>query len=336
MTRFMQRVLLAAIVILLPAISISWAQDAAKPLPPSSYHRIDNGLKLPPGKPLGSISSLDFDAQGNQFVLQRCVTCGQHPKDGDPPSVIWKFDKDGNFLGEWGEGAIAKEGHSIRIDRFGFIWVTDTMGHQVKKYRPSDGKVVLTLGKYGVPGATEDTFNQPTDVFVLANGDTFITDGYGNQRVVKFDKNGKFIKTWGTKGTGPGQFRLPHSIIQDNRGRLLVGDRCGISTTHCKGARIEILDVEGNYLDQWPTMGGDDRFPMSSPATLYYIPKTDTLYATASDMIYVADGKTGKVRDYVSTPGLVNHGLAVNHEGDIFSAGIDRGWLVRYTLNASK
>jgi DNA-binding beta-propeller fold protein YncE len=168
-----------------------------------------------------------------------------------------------------------------------------------------------------------------------AAGNIFVADGYGNSRVVKFDKNGKFIKTWGTRGTGEGQFRLPHSIIQDNRGRLLIGDRCGLSTSHCVGARIEIFDTDGKYLDQWPTLGGDDRFPMSSPATLYYIPKTDLVYVTASSKIMVADAKTGKVMNFIETaPGLVNHGIAVNHEGDVFAAGIDHGGLVRYTRRA--
>lgn len=300
----------------------------------TSYHQIDLGLHLPPGQPLGSVTSIAFDSKENAYLFRRCATCGQHTKAGDPPSDIWKFDKDGNFLGEWGEGAIAKEGHSIRIDRFGFVWITDRGAHQVKKYSP-EGTLLLTLGKYGVPGDTPDTFNTPTDVLVVANGDVFVTDGYGNQRVVKFDKDGKFIKTWGTKGTGPGQFRLPHSIIQDKRGRLIVGDRCGLGASGCTGTRIELFDTDGKFLEQWPTMGGDDQYPLSSPDSMFYIPKTDTLYVGVHDRILIANAATGKVLDFIPTT-TTNHGVTVDAKGDVWAAGIDRGGLVRYTRSPAK
>jgi DNA-binding beta-propeller fold protein YncE len=330
MPKLLQHLSLVALASLIAACC-SFAQQQT-PAAGSSYHRVELGLQFPSGQPIGSITWLDFDSKGNAYVFRRCAACGQHPKAGDPPSNIWKFDKTGKFLGEWGEGALAKEGHSIRIDRFGFIWLTDIGAHQVKKYSP-EGTLLLTLGKYGVPGDGPDTFNMPTDTVVTENGDLFVTDGYGNQRVVKFDKNGKFIKTWGTKGTDPGQFRLPHSIIQDKRGRLIVGDRCGLSATGCKGARIEIFDTDGKFLEQWPTLDG---YELSAPDTLYYIAKTDTLYVGLPGKIMIADARTGKVRDYVDSTGGGSHGLAVDAAGDVYGAGIDRGALTRYSRNSAQ
>jgi hypothetical protein len=322
MRKFLQTVSLGFA--LLMAAFCSWAQQTST-APGTSYHRVDVGLQAPANEPLGSASWVAFDSKGMIYVLRRCLTC-QHVKPGDPPSVVLKFDKSGKFLGEWGEGALAKEGHSIRIDRFGFFWITDTGAHQVKKYSP-EGTLLLTLGKYGVPGDGPDTFNMPTDTVVTANGDLFVSDGYGNQRVVKFDKNGKFVKTWGGKGTDPGQFRLPHSIIQDKRGRLIVGDRCGLAATGCKGARIEIFDTDGKFLEQWPTMGGEE---LSAPDTLFYIAKTDTLYIGLPERIAIADAATGKQRDFIKTFG-VNHGVTVDAAGDVWAAGIDRGGLIRYS-----
>jgi len=141
------------------------------------------------------------------------------------------------------------DAHSLRIDCNGHIWITDTQRHTAKKLR-LDETVVMTLGKDGVPGETSNTFNTPTSVLVTTNGDIFITDGYGNQRVVKFDQNGKFIKAWGSKGDGEGQFLLPHDIVQDSRGRLFVAERCPLSSTNCMNGRTEIFDDNGHFLDQ--------------------------------------------------------------------------------------
>ncbi len=323
----------AALLTLLLIASGPSARAQAAWQPPAAYHVVENWPHLPAGQPLGSMSWLDFDSQGNAYLMRRCATCGQHTKPGDPPSVIWMFDKDGNFVRDWGEAPIAKEGHSLRVDRNGFIWITDTGAHQVKKFAP-DGKLVMTLGKYGVPGDGPDTFNMPTDTLVVANGDLFVTDGYGNHRVVKFDKDGKFLKTWGTLGTAPGQFRIPHSIVQDSRGRLIVSDRCGLSGTGCTGTRIQVFDTDGNFLEQWTYMAGDERYPFASPCSLY-ITKGDTLYVEVSDRIYIANALTGKMIDVIEKTGS-NHGLAVDKAGDVYIAGLDRGGLHRYTRSPAR
>src|SRR5262249_2973571 len=147
--------------------------------------------------------------------------------------------------------------HGFYVDRQGNIWVTDGIppgataqttagkGHIVVKFSP-EGKVLLTLGKAGIAGDGPDTFNQPSDVVTALNGANFVSDGHGgerNARIVKFTKDGKFIKAWGKKGSAPGEFDTPHTIALDSKGRLFVGDR--------NNNRIQIFDQDGKFLEEW-------------------------------------------------------------------------------------
>ena len=160
--------------------------------------------------------------------------------------------------------------HGIHVDADGNIWVTDgqdnrprrargappdsplppapatIIGHQVFKYSP-DGKLLMTLGKPG-GGRDADYFYQPNAVLVAPNGDIFVSEGHSsaegsNARVLKFDKSGKFIKSWGKLGKGPGEFDQPHALAMDSKGRLFVGDR--------SNNRIQIFDQDGNYIAEW-------------------------------------------------------------------------------------
>ena len=136
------------------------------------------------------------------------------------------------------------------------------------KFGP-DGRVLLRLGKAGVAGDDPDEFNAPSAIVTAPNGDIFVADGHGgktNARIVKFSKNGKFIKTWGRKGSAPGEFDTPHAIAIDSRGRLFVGDR--------NNNRVEIFDQEGNYLDQW--------LQFSRPSGVF-IDKNDIIYVAHSN-----------------------------------------------------
>jgi sugar lactone lactonase YvrE len=170
--------------------------------------------------------------------------------------------------------------HGSTIDPEGNFWATDAggmdgKGHQVFKFSP-DGKLLMTLGKKGVAGDGPDTFNQPTDVVVAPNGDIFVADGHRdgatsrtfNNRIVKFSKDGKFLKQWGRKGTAPGEFQEPHTIAMDSQGRLFVGDRMN--------NRIQIFDQEGRFLEEWKQFG-----------------RPSGIYITKDDTIYVADSESG-------------------------------------------
>jgi sugar lactone lactonase YvrE len=141
----------------------------------------------------------------------------------------------------------------------------DGKGQQVFKFTP-EGRVVMTLGTAGVAGESPTTFNGPTDIAIAPNGDIFVSDGHVNNRVVKFSKDGKFIKAWGKKGSGPGEFNVPHTLAFDSRGRLFVGDR--------SNSRIQIFDQDGNFLEEWKQF--------SRPSGIF-ITKDDTILVADSD-----------------------------------------------------
>jgi peptidylamidoglycolate lyase len=132
--------------------------------------------------------------------------------------------------------------HGLTIDSENNVWLTDVALHQVFKFSP-DGKRLLVLGEARVPGADQTHFNMPTDVAVLPDGSFYVSDGYGNSRVVKFSATGKFQFEWGRRGTGPGEFDLPHSVDTDTNGRVYVSDR--------SNARVQVFDRSGKYLAQW-------------------------------------------------------------------------------------
>jgi DNA-binding beta-propeller fold protein YncE len=191
---------------------------------------------------------------------------------------VFQFDTSGKLLKSWGAGMFASP-HKLTVDKDGYLWMADNGGHQVFKLT-QDGKVLLTLGKKGVAGSGPDEFDAPTEVAVAPNGDIFVGDGHtgggtavGNARIVKFNRDGHFIKTWGKKGMGPAEFDVVHTLAFDSRGRLLVGDR--------QNNRIQIFDQDGNFIAQW--------FQFGRPSGIYIDPRTDTLYVADSES---RDGRT--------------------------------------------
>ena len=152
--------------------------------------------------------------------------------------AVQVYKTDGMFIRAWDPNG----SHFIRIGPKGNIWTANITDHVIRKHSP-DGKLLLTIGQIGVAGADRGHFNKPTDMVVLPSGDIFVTDGYGNRRVVHFDANGKYISEWGQEGNQPGQFALPHSIVADSDGRLYVADR--------ENARIQIFDTKGKLLAVW-------------------------------------------------------------------------------------
>jgi sugar lactone lactonase YvrE len=262
------------------------------------YKLVENWAQLPPGETLGGISGVTVDRNGQIHVFRR-----DFPAAGN----IWTLDSNGKFLRAWGDKVTRT--HALRADKEGNFWITDVNGHQVKKYR-ADGTVALTLGKLNTPGDGKDTFDQPSDVLVGQNGDIFVTDGYGNSRVLRFNKDGKYIKEWGTLGSGPGQFNLPHQIVQDSSGRLLVGDR--------SNGRIQLFDIEGKYLGQWTHLGAPFGMDINKDDTLVVGDFGGTTSVSGSPgHIAIADARTGKelyrIKGFTHT-----HDVAIDPAGNIF------------------
>lgn len=178
--------------------------------------------------PKADVLGVAVDAEDRVWVL----TLGQPP--------VRLYDARGRYLRGWGGDAIGA-GHQIRVDPAGHVWVADNGRHVVSKF-DADGKLLLTLGTPDVPGEDAAHFHEPTDV-AFAGGDAFVSDGYVNARVVRFRGDGTFVKSWGRRGHGPGEFSLAHGVVADRTGRLLVSDR--------NNTRVQVFDADGRYLAQW-------------------------------------------------------------------------------------
>jgi DNA-binding beta-propeller fold protein YncE len=262
----------------LPAVSLLGARNDL----PNPYQPGADWGQLPPERKWGSTASVTTAPDGTIWVVDRCgnsgaggTTCGGASANVNP---IFQLDTSGKLLKNFGAGMFVSP-HKLTVDQDGNLWVADNGSHQVFKLS-QDGRVLLTLGKKGVAGPGLDELDAPTEVAVAPNGDIFIGDGHsgggtatGNARIMKFDKNGKFIKTWGRKGMGPGEFDVVHTLAFDSRGRLFVGDR--------QNNRVQIFDQDGKFIAQW--------FQFGRPSGLYIDKKTDTLYVADSES---RDGRT--------------------------------------------
>lgn len=279
------RALLAAVLLGLAGTSL----PAAGP----PYRLVADFLRLPPGRTWGEVSGVEVGAGGRLLVFHR----------GTPP--ILEFDASGKVRRTFGDGRF-DSAHGLRRDAEGNVWATDNKNHTVVKFSP-EGKPLLTLGARDEKGGDERHFNRPADIAFAANGDFFIADGYGNSRVVKFDRAGKFLLAWGRKGKGPGEFNLPHAIRLDSRGLVYVGDR--------ENDRIQVFDQQGKFLRQF---GGFAPFGM---------------FITPDDTLFVADGRANEVLQLKldgtvlarwgklgSEPGNFNlaHGIAVDGGGAVY------------------
>jgi len=210
---------------------------------------------LPKGMRLAGVSGVATDSKGNVLVFHR----------GVEPLLV--FEPSGKFVRAFGKG-LFKSAHGLRVDKDDNIWTTDNADHIVIKF-DHEGKVLMILGERGVAGEDERHFNKPADIAFGDNGDFFIADGYGNSRVVKFDKNGKFLLAWGKKGKGEGEFNIPHAVRIDSKGLLYVGDR--------ENDRVQVFDQNGKFIRQF---GGFAPFG---------------LFITKDDELLVADGRANKV-----------------------------------------
>jgi DNA-binding beta-propeller fold protein YncE len=311
---------------------------------PNPYQTMEGWAKMPEGRTWGSTSAVAIDKDGTSiWVAERC---GANSCAGSNLDPVLKFDANGKLVKSFGAGLIIFP-HGIDVDRDGNIWVVDctcigrspdaSKGHQIYKFDPN-GKLLLTLGKAG-GGRQPEFFYQPNDVLITPSGEIFVSEGHSssdsaNARILKFDKTGKLLTSWGKKGTGAGEFDQPHALAMDSRGRLFVGDR--------SNNRIQIFDQTGKLLDTW--------YQFSRPSGLY-IDKNDVLYVADSESgsvgnartrndwkrgVRIGSAKDGTLTAFIPDPNenatntSAAEGVAVDSKGVIYGAEVGPRALKRY------
>lgn len=290
----------------------------------ASWYRVDPDWPQKPSEfAWRAVPSVAVDAEDQVYVFTRST----------PPIQV--YTKDGKFVRSWGDDSI-KTAHHLKIDKAGNIWVADIGLHVIRKFSPT-GNVLQTIGTLGVSGDDETHFDKPTDMVIAANGDVFVSDGYGNNRVVHFDAAGNFIKSWGSLGTGPKQFSLPHAIAIDSKGQLYVADR--------NNARVMIYDQQGVLLDSWDNVivpwgfhvTAEDEIWVCGSSPMPWMDDPDYPGAAVGcppkDQVLMKINPQGRLLQLWTIPkgqdgheqaGDVNwlHGMAVDSQGDIYVGDI--------------
>lgn len=262
------------------------------------YQVVANWPRLPDDIKIGGATGVATDAADRVYVFHR----GKHP--------IVVLDAAGGYLRSWGDGLV-KTAHGLRIDRDQNVWITDIGNHLVTKFDPQ-GKVLLTLGRKDEPGVGKDQFNKPADVAFGSAGEIYVADGYGNSRVVKFSKDGTYLKEWGMKGKGEGEFNLPHAIRIDEHERIYVGDR--------ENNRVQIFDADGKFLEQWRDTG--------APYGLFLTEKR-MLLADGRGNVSKSLDLGGKTLERWGEKGkeagqfLLPHGICMDSKGAVYVTEVD-------------
>jgi sugar lactone lactonase YvrE len=329
---------------------------------PNPYQTIAPWGKLPDGRKWGALNAVAIDRDGQTlWVADRCGANPNTPPGVSPftydscagsalPPVL-KFDSAGNLLKSFGAGVFIFP-HKIYVDRDGNVWVVDLRsvnererkqhpqetgkGHTVVKFSP-EGKVLLTIGKAGVAGNPPDALNEPTSIVVAPNGDIFISEGHSGRpdappdtvaRVSKFTRDGKFVKSFGRFGSGPGEFSTPHDLTLDAQGRLFVADR--------GNNRVQILDQDGTFIAEWKQFGRPSGVAI----------RNDTIYVADSESdatrnpgwkrgMRIGSVKDGKVAYLIPDPlELVGtsaaEGVAVDAKGNVYGGEVGPRQLVKH------
>ena len=311
---------------------------------PNPYTTQPGVLKMPAGRTMGSTSAVATDSKGQIWVAERC---GANSCAGSPINPIMVFDRDGNFIRDFG-GGMTLFPHGFTIDAKDNVWLTDARigsgpsagkGGQVFKFAP-DGKLLLTLGTKGIAGRTGNSFTEPNAVAVSRDGTIFVADGHtpdkGLARIVKFRPDGTYIGEFGVAGHGRGQIEVPHSLAFDKKGRLFVADRWN--------NRVSIFTKHGKFIDAWTQFG--------RPSGIF-IDKNDVLYSADSESrnpvgygynpgwqrgIRIGSARNGKVTAFIPDPepapdtGATSgaEGIWVGKDGSIYGAQVKEKAVVRY------
>jgi len=317
---------------------------------PNPYETVRNWGTLPDGRKWGSVSAVQVDIDGKSIWAGD--RCGTNSCAGSKVDPIVKLDPSGKVVRSFGAGQILWP-HGIDVDKQGNVWVVDARsatdaevkqfpdaagkGHTVTKFSP-DGKVLLRLGTPGKAGNPPEAFSEPNDVVIAPDGSIFVAESHNAQfldaapsngigRISKFSPDGKFIKSFGAYGYGPGEFRGPHALAFDSKGRLFVADR--------GNRRIQIFDQDGKHLDTWYQFSRISGLAIASDDTLYAIDsESDDNYNPGwRKGLRVGSARTGEVwyfvPEHVSKQasgmggyGSMGEGVTVDGQGIVYAGEV--------------
>jgi hypothetical protein len=291
-------------------LSMSAVAVAQQPVPEIPYDSVPDFLMLPANVYLGEAAGVAVNSDGHIFVLSRGNTSG--PAYGAAATQLLEFGADGRYIREIGKNLYAWSfAHAVRVDKDDNVWVIDKGSDMIVKFNPQ-ARVEMLFGRKKEAADENDSpwthvkpprpavngeFRQPTDVTWDRDGNIFISDGYVNSRVAKYDRNGDWVKQWGQAGAGPGEFNTPHSIAADSQGNIYVADR--------GNRRIQVFDHDGTFLREMkidvpvspgaqPWMGprpGPDASPTMQPGAPWAI----CITPGSTQYLYSSDGFPGRV-----------------------------------------
>lgn len=317
---------------------------------PNPYETVRNFGTLPDGRKWGSVSAVAVDVDGKHIWAGD--RCGTNSCAGSDVNPIVKLDPTGKVVAQFGAGLIMWP-HGIDVDRQGNVWVVDARsatpdelkkfpnaagkGHTVLKFSPQ-GKLLMTLGTPGEAGAPPSKFTEPNDVAIAPDGSIFVAEAHNDQfmdqdapngvgRISKFSADGKFIKSFGKYGYGPGEFRGAHALAFDSKGRLFVADR--------GNRRLQIFDQEGKHLDTWYQFSRISGLAITADDTLYAIDsESDDNYNPGwRKGLRVGSARTGEVwyfvPEHVSRQasgmggyGSMGEGVTVDAQGNVYAGEV--------------
>ncbi len=265
------------------------------------YNVVESWPRLPSRWRLGQVAGVAADSRGRYYVYHR----------GEEAPPLLCFDRDGNLVRSWGEGVFGRP-HMAKCDGEENLWLIDDGGHVLYLYSP-EGEILRTLGTKGIAGRDGTHFNRPTDIAFGLDGGFYVSDGYGNTRVARFDKNLVFLGEWGREGRGPGEFLLPHGITTDRDGLVYVADRTNW--------RVQIFSSEGTFLRQWTHIGRMFEVVYGTDGCFYTIDGTHGRVTKLEP--------SGSIIGFFGTPGdgpgqlSTAHDVAVAPNGDVVVAQLD-------------
>jgi len=318
--------LLAPIAALAPPLCLGSQAPAHEP-----YQVVHGWPQLPPNFVLGQVAGIGVDSHGQVFVFHRAENSWAADKSQliSSPAVVCFDGASGKLQFSWGGGRFVAP-HGLRIDPRDNVWVTDTALHQVFKFS-HDGKLLLTLGTQRSAGVDAAHFNRPTDIAFGPDGSIFVSDGYGNSRIAKFSADGQFLLDWGHKGSGPGEFDTPHSVVVDAHGLVYVADR--------GNSRIQVFDAQGQFLKSWNSdeLGRPWSLAMGPDNLLYVVDGGDGVAAhpeQGREQLLKLD-LSGKILASWSRFGNYDgqlywgHDVAVGKDGAVYVGDVSHGMRVQ-------